>query len=750
MTSKNSFLANLKTNSRRRIWLAVLILLYFFFSLPVGTAIKLSMEKTYYMDMPERLANHLMAVFCEYVGIDAGKLFFITILAVIAAIQGFSYMYQRKKLDMYGSVPVSKGKRFAAIYVNGILIYLVSYVLNLFLSFGVAQSMGVPSVYAVTEALTALLANTVLFFAVYNTVILAVMLTGHILITVMASGVLLLYDAFIYALTMMYFSTYFVSYYWKTEDLFRCMLITPVSRFVVMISEAFTYTNNWMAEGRILYFGKIAAGCVHILIYGIIMLALAYFAYCRKPSEACGKAIAFPKMKGLIKVLLVIPLGLTAGAAFYELSGQSEFLCVFGLIAGLLLSHAVMEVCYDFDLRSVKKGWKSLLLSAVGTAVVFGVFRFDLTGYDRYVPESERVDSVAFMFEDTYTDYYDEQMNNVSREVYVLGNMQLLDIEPVLTLAQRRMGINYSDSVNPYEPALYARAGAGAVSVIGGSDGPTSVFLAGKVNAEEPLLTEETPENMRPVVVRYNMKNGRTIYRRFWVHFLNDSTELDQIVAQESYKKSTSPVYNDAAFAKADKMRIHFSRNGYQQTELSRDITKKLLEAYKRDLGGFTYTQSVTELVCGELRFEYNDNYSYAYIRLPIYPSFAEVRALVESEGCITDSYIRPEEVQTLYVTNSNSELRNESGDDYKDYSVEEEFSDPSEIARILDCIYPDCFVDYYMPANLLDSDYYVQVIAKAPDDSNYRSDYGSTYMVLRDRLPEFVKERTVYRGEEE
>ena len=99
MTSKNSFLANLKTNSRRRIWLAVLMLLYFFFSLPVGTAIKLSIEKTYYMDMPERLANHLMAVFCEYVGIDAGKLFFITILAVIAAIQGFSYMYQRKKLD---------------------------------------------------------------------------------------------------------------------------------------------------------------------------------------------------------------------------------------------------------------------------------------------------------------------------------------------------------------------------------------------------------------------------------------------------------------------------------------------------------------------------------------------------------------------------------------------------------------------------------------------------------------------------
>lgn len=750
MTSKNSFWANLKTNGRRRIWLAVVMLLYFFFSLPVGTAIRLSMEKTYYMDMPERLINHLTAVYCEYVGIDAGKMFFIVILAVIAAIQGFSYMYQRKKLDMYCSVPVSKGKRFAAIYVNGILIYLASYVINLAISFGVAQSMGVPCVYAIMEALTALLANTVLFFAVYNTVILAVMLTGHIFITVLASGVLLLYDAFIYALTMMYFSTYFVSYYWRTEELFRWILFTPVTRFVVMLSEAFTYTNNWMAEGRVLYFGKIAAGCVHILIFGMIMLVLAYFCYCRKPSEACGKAIAFPKLKGIIKVLLVIPLSMTAGAAFYGLSGQSEFLCVFGLIAGLFLSHAVMEVCYEFDLRSVKKGWKSLLLSAVGTAVLFCIFRFDLTGYDRYVPKAEQVKDVAFMFDDVYADYYDEELNNVSRDVYQLGNMHLSDIQPVLTLAQRRMGVDYVGAMGGNQAALYSVPEARAVSVIGGADGPTSVFLAGKINVEEPLLTEEAPENMRPVVVKYNMKNGREVYRRFWVHFLNDSAELDEIVSQEAYRESESPVYNEAAFAKADRMRVNFSRNGYQQVEMSKDITKKLLEAYKRDLSGFSYTQSVTELVCGELRFEYNDNYVYAYIRLPIYPSFGEVRALIEQQGCYTDSYIRTDEVQTVYVTNCNSELRDESGDDYTDYSVEEEFSDPAEIEQILDCIYPDCFIDYYLPANLLDSDYYVQVIAKAGDDSNYRSDYGSTYMVLKDSLPEFVKERTVYRGEEE
>ena len=77
---------------------------------------------------------------------------FISMVAIIAAIQGFSYMYQRKKLDMYMSVPVTKGRRFAAIYLNGFLVYFLSYLLNLLLSFFVGQAMGASTSLAVEEA----------------------------------------------------------------------------------------------------------------------------------------------------------------------------------------------------------------------------------------------------------------------------------------------------------------------------------------------------------------------------------------------------------------------------------------------------------------------------------------------------------------------------------------------------------------------------------------------------------------------
>ena len=52
--------------------------------------------------------------------------FDIRLVAVFAALrcclrdQGFSWLYSRKKTDMYMSVPVSSGKRYFTIYLNGI------------------------------------------------------------------------------------------------------------------------------------------------------------------------------------------------------------------------------------------------------------------------------------------------------------------------------------------------------------------------------------------------------------------------------------------------------------------------------------------------------------------------------------------------------------------------------------------------------------------------------------------------------
>ena len=141
MTSKKSFLVNLKTNARRRIWLVVVMFLGFLFFVTVVNAMSLSTEKMYYGNR-NHLAEHLGRVFANGIGLNLGIGILVSIAAVVSALQGFSYMYQRRKLDLYMSVPVTANRRFAAVYINGVLAYLIPYVCSVLLSFAAASAMG--------------------------------------------------------------------------------------------------------------------------------------------------------------------------------------------------------------------------------------------------------------------------------------------------------------------------------------------------------------------------------------------------------------------------------------------------------------------------------------------------------------------------------------------------------------------------------------------------------------------------------
>ena len=85
MTSKKSFWVNIKTNARRRVWLAVVMFLAFFFSMPVFTALSLSTEKVYITARQTDI--YLGRVFARQIGFSGGRSIFIGLLAAVAAIQ---------------------------------------------------------------------------------------------------------------------------------------------------------------------------------------------------------------------------------------------------------------------------------------------------------------------------------------------------------------------------------------------------------------------------------------------------------------------------------------------------------------------------------------------------------------------------------------------------------------------------------------------------------------------------------------
>ena len=131
MTSKSSFWVNCRENLKRRSWTVLLCALALFLALPVRLALEISVESRRIAQSPSWLGEMtqrewLGSVFMEYSS-DTVFTILVCALAVLLAVQGFSWMDSKRKLDLYLSVPVSSRKRFAVIYLNGAAIFAVCY-----------------------------------------------------------------------------------------------------------------------------------------------------------------------------------------------------------------------------------------------------------------------------------------------------------------------------------------------------------------------------------------------------------------------------------------------------------------------------------------------------------------------------------------------------------------------------------------------------------------------------------------------
>lgn len=700
MMSKNSFLGSLKSNARRRIWLLAANLLYFFLTFPTLAAMVIGAEKRYaeMVDIAAATRN-----FIKVVSLSGWMAFFTVILALGAAIQGFSYMYKQQKLDMYESMPVPKGRRYAAIYANGILVYAGAYLFNLLAAFFVAEAMGVDASMAIVPAMGAFLGHLLLFVAIYNIGILAVMLTGKFVVTIMACGVLLFYDVMWEMVIHAYADSFFVSYSYYSVDRMTECLISPVVLFFMMLNKCYRFLPPFgvpetLWENVLPVYGRIA---VVAAVAGI----LAYWCYKRKPAESCNRSIAFSKSKAPIKVLLVVPLALLGGIFSYGMTLHYGFY-FFGLIVGLLLSHGVVEIIYEFDIRSVKKGLKTLSVSAVLASLWFICFVLDVFAYDSYVPEVGKLEKAALIFQDTSVAFYDEDLNRQGYMVYPLENMNVEDKEALCEIAGKRMG-------------------------------------------------QESAENPRGCVAKYTLAGGREVYRTFVLDYREDAELIGRITDGESYKTTTSLAFNEALMRHIQAMEIRYD-NGVFVGRMEHIDKQALLDAYREDLLEFDYEDSLKELVCGQLILDLSHlegESVYLNEVLPVYPSFRRTLSLLQEEGVLRDRYVDASEVERIQVINENhSVYKDLTGDiDYESYRREATFTDETEMEEIAKGLYPIEFCNrFWRPDDMISDDLRVSVYFKdgsvdqmGKQRSVYYGDYG--YYMLSDSVPDYVLERTKY-----
>ena len=641
MTSRSLFFKYMKENTKQRIWNLALVLLLCFFAFPVTTALWSSTAFR-----PENLNSSLPADLARaqaqrdftrdmlrMYSMKGGALaFMLTIAAVVLAASGFAYLHSKKKTDFYHSLPIRREMLYAVTCLNGFLYMAVAYLGFLTIAAVMIRVKGVPFDWG--SLYLASVEHLCFFALVYMTAILSMLLTGNLVVGLLGTGVLFSWGPVICMTISAYFSEYFTTFY--GDDSFLLALserTSPVAWYVKACMSS--------QPGRMALWAMLAAA---------VLFLLGMLLYRRRPSEAAGHAMAFPITEPIIRFLIAVPSSLLLGAMFHSMMYEDGW-TVFGLVCGLLLVSCIIEIIYHFDFKSLFAHKRQLLVSAVFVGVVFAIFRFDLFGYDRYLPATEKLASGGI-----YCDLLDPDATSQyhSTVEYTEGWYGVtFDALPSSTLADE-MQISDDQGLE----LLHTIAAQGVHDAAQARDR----FLRGGGRSYD---LEEGDEAFHNVTIAWHLRNGRTVYRSYRVNVSGVRAALESVYDLDAYKTAMYPVLSLSA---DDVAGINYK----EEDECSHvklagaDVKAALLAAYQEELKALTSETRAHEMPIAEIQFKTNEqqaliqklrdeggNYTLFnhYYYYPIYPSFTKTIALLRACGVEVGGMVTPEKTASITLS---------------------------------------------------------------------------------------------------
>lgn len=609
-------------------WLAFVCAVVYFFAGPVFTLLYLNsmnFDSSHY-DIPAMLHQSNVEQIARWFSAEGMIPIYLSavVLSMILGCVMFSYLQHKRQVNFYHSQPIHRTKLFINRYGVGFAMNMVLMLMMLNLSLLIVAMYGLGEALAIGAILRHILNIMVLSLASYSISVLAGQLTGTVL-THLAMMLLLHFCVPVAMVIVTYIGDVFFATFSMSYPS-MAFYFSPICAMTVLLTD---YSTRYL-----LYMTAPAMGfslTVISLVIGIGFAVLSLYLYQKRPSEATGQSLIYSITEPFVKIYLMFVGALAGAFIFYAVGNQAFF--YFGLIVFAVLIHMVCQVIIEHDFKAIFRKMNQCAVILGLICAVVGVARFDVVGFDRYLPPPDKVEAVSFQLNglDNYSAtpamVSDAQ---VKQHVYAL-------LKPVI------------------EGELYR----------------TSQF------ENYQRVYYESGETYSSLHVTYTLKNGREVSRRYRdvpVSVIQD--DFAALYDIKAYRESAyagilgatvdrmtnlyinnltvySPVmnevrnyiavseavdmgyYEDIAYVMADTKAIDVTYSNGIPVELpdaysaeAKELAKTLLEAYKKDLINRKFnTLKEVELASMEMQILEEGSvyaqrgYNSYYYHLPVYPS---------------------------------------------------------------------------------------------------------------------------------
>ena len=650
-----SFFTRQRELARRRLWPIALTLLIWLLYHVVGVATSLTFTAANaarnQWSAAER-AREMRDILSGLLGVhNTSWLFFTIPLAVVLAVEGFAWMDSRREVDFYESLPVPRRQRFADICVGSFLYFVFAYLITLEIGLVIAGGMGALSRPLLIEIAQQAVNNIAFFLSVYALGVLSTMLTGNVVIALLAFGVLFFYEAAFKILMQGFCEVFLTTWSGRPPRLLTTFATFPVYHLLNRDGAFRTPAE--------------------LLVLAAYFLLLAWICCRLRRNEFAGTAVIFRPVRTVVRIAVSVMAGLVGGLIF-SASGEvsAAIIALVWLVLLTVITACVMQIIYEYDFRALFRHPLEICAAVIIAAAVYLGFLFDVAGYDRFVPDPGQVTDAAL-----YSTEYNESICN--DEGYVITTpdfsdlyMHLENVEDVIRIAD--YGQEYTRKVRTQH-------------------GEDSAVTIDEDTAAAAGSAARIPERGREynLQVRYTMKDGSTVYRNFILPDSIDPAMMDAVTGTQQYREGRFYVYHDnVILANADRFNIMVT-NGkdWASRGLKADLYQELHDACIRDLAQFSYSFARNSRPVARIEISYHDVRSALKdpspalegltVTLPVYPSFTNTIEVLKK----MDVWPEPLDYDSLPAYENYEDLTSQDQEllDAIDFSV---FSGPFNTGR--------------------------------------------------------------------
>lgn len=520
-----------------------------------------------------------------YVG--PGNTSFFAAMVLFGILMGagaFQYLRSGPETDLYFALPFTRQQLFWAGWVDNLFIFAVPLTVCRLLFFRISLAMGY-SRYAesVFSAWMGCLVSVLGFLFVLGWSMLAYLLAQN---NGYRTGLFILFlagpGAGIRQIEKL-LGAMVPSFYHSDllEDL--KVYLSPLSLLYRATGvQEYADGSAWILEEHLPYIIALAGAAV-------LLSVLCLMIFCIRPAERTRGVFTFRPVEWLVRYGCLVLAGLwfVNGAQVFTFGGFSKSLAGSAVLFGVPVMHGLLNMILAFDARKFVSAKGHLLAEFAVMALVLGLLS-GLGSRSGRLPAMEEIKSLA-----------------VALPVLTSGD----DGEGVL----EQMKIEGDALSDTYQ---WIR------------------FICGEEGREADSYE---------VLVRYELKNGRSRYGRYWLPGYALGT-FDDIFAKEEYKKGTY------AALRMDNLKYREVQwtNGIEQYTLDLDEQERqaLLMAYQEDLAKLTFAEIRLRTPVGRLDFVSTKNQG--DVSGHIYPGFSKTLRVLSQYGIAAGKRIKDYEIDRV------------------------------------------------------------------------------------------------------